>query len=193
MKYWKMKMKLNRMQTITLSALFMSLAFVLPFLTAQIPEIGQRLLPMHLPILICGFVCGPKQGGIVGFISPLLRSLILTMPPLFPMAIAMAFELATYGIIAGLLFNLFPPKIINVFITLILAMIFGRIVWGGVTMLLFEINGSVFTVELFLGATILNAIPGIILQILLIPSIIKLFLILGAKNSASKPSNDQKS
>ena len=74
---------------LVLGALFLALALVLPFLTGQIPEIGSMLCPMHLPVLICGFVCGWPWGLAVGFIAPLLRSLTLGMPPLFPTAICM--------------------------------------------------------------------------------------------------------
>jgi thiamine transporter ThiT len=81
-----------------LSALFIALGLVLPFFTGQIPQIGSRLLPMHIPILLCGFVCGAPFGLAAGFITPLLRSLIFGMPPMMPTAVAMAFELAAYGL-----------------------------------------------------------------------------------------------
>ena len=84
-----------------LLALILALAMVLPFLTGQIPEIGSMLCPMHIPALLCGFMCGWPWGLAVGFISPLLRSMS-GMPPIW-IAIPMAFEMATYGAIAGLL------------------------------------------------------------------------------------------
>ncbi|MFQ6976237.1 MAG: ECF transporter S component [Oscillibacter sp.] len=67
---------------LTYSALFLALAMVLPFLTGQIPEIGSMLCPMHLPALLCGFMCGWPWGLAVGFISPLLRSMS-GMPPIW--------------------------------------------------------------------------------------------------------------
>ncbi len=80
---------------------------VLPFLTGQIPEIGSMLSPMHIPVLICGIICGWKYGILVGAITPILRSVIFHMPPMYPTAISMAFELATYGFVSGLLFKIF--------------------------------------------------------------------------------------
>ena len=87
-------MKKNNLFRMILSALFLAVAYVLPFFTGQIPEIGSMLCPMHLPVLLCGFICGWYWGLAVGFIAPLFRSLILGMPVMFPMGICMAFELA---------------------------------------------------------------------------------------------------
>ena len=95
---------------VSLSGMFLALAYVLPFLTGQIPEIGSMLCPMHIPVLLCGFVCGAPYGLVVGFIAPMLRSLTLGMPPLFSTATAMAFELAVYGLVAGLLYKALPKR-----------------------------------------------------------------------------------
>ena len=83
----------------------LALGMVLPFLTGQIPSVGSRLLPMHIPALLTGYISGPMYGLLVGFVMPLFRSMIFGMPPMFPTAVAMAFELATYGFIAGLLYR----------------------------------------------------------------------------------------
>ena len=124
-------MKTNRETVkITFSAIFLALAFVLPFLTGQIPEVGSMLCPMHIPVILCGFICGWKYGLIVGVVAPLLRSLTLGMPPLFPTALCMSFELATYGVVSGLLFVILPKNKIYIYVSLIISMLVGRIVWG---------------------------------------------------------------
>ena len=87
----------TNLRNLCLSAMFLALAFVLPFLTGQIPEIGNMLCPMHIPVLLCGFVCGSPWGFAVGLIAPILRSVTIGAPTLFPRAVAMAFELAAYG------------------------------------------------------------------------------------------------
>ena len=97
-----------------LSALFLALAYIMPFLTGQIPEIGSMLCPMHIPVLLCGFICGWQWGLAVGFVAPLFRSLILGMPPLFPVAVCMAFELAAYGLVAGMMHKILPKKKVKV-------------------------------------------------------------------------------
>ena len=83
-------MKKNQILRLALSALFLAIGFVLPFLTGQIQQVGNMLLPMHLPVLVCGFVCGWPWGLAVGFVLPLLRSLFFGMPPMVPTALAMA-------------------------------------------------------------------------------------------------------
>ena len=156
-----------------LAALFLAIAYVMPFLTGQIPEIGSMLCPMHLPVLICGFICGPVWGAVVGFIAPLFRSLMTGgFPPLFPTAVCMAFELAAYGAVAGLMRKFLPRKRLFIYCSLIVAMIAGRIVWGIAMLVCLGIEG--FTFAAFLAGAFTNAIPGIILQIVLVPVIVML-------------------
>lgn len=157
------------------AGLCLALAMVLPFLTGQIPQIGQMLCPMHIPVLLCGFVCGPAWGLLVGFIAPLLRSLLFGMPSLFPSAIGMMFELATYGFAAGTLYCMLPKKPWRVYVSLILAMILGRLIWGIARLILWGLGSSAFSWKLFMAGAFTNAIPGIILHIVLIPLVV-LFL-----------------
>lgn len=98
----------KNLKNLTLAALFLALGLVLPFFTGQIPQIGSMLLPMHIPVFLCGLICGWQYGAAVGFIVPLMRSVLFGMPPLFPTATAMAFELLTYGLVVGLLYSR-PP------------------------------------------------------------------------------------
>ena len=161
-----------QIRRLTYAALFLALAMVLPFLTGQIPEIGSMLSPMHIPALLCGFLCGWPWGLAVGFIAPLLRSVIFGIPVMFAGAIAMAFELAVYGSLSGLLHRLLPRKKSSIYLTLILSMIAGRIVWGIVRLILSGLGGKPFTWALFLAGAVTNAIPGIILHIVLIPLLV---------------------
>jgi len=165
-------MKRKATKKMILSALFIALGLVLPFLTGQVPQIGSMLLPMHIPILLCGFVCGAPFGLAAGFITPLLRSLIFGMPPMMPHAVAMAFELAAYGFVSGFLYRLFQKRKIFVYASLIISMICGRIVWGIVSYFLYGLGGTAFTWQIFAAEAFINAIPGIILQIVIIPLIV---------------------
>ncbi len=165
-------MRKNSVRNLVLASLFIALGLVLPFLTGQIPEIGRMLLPMHIPVLLAGFVCGGPLGLLVGFITPLLRSVLFGIPVMFPIAVSMAFELAVYGLLAGLLYRMMPKKPIYLWVVLLLSMIGGRVVWGAVSMVLYGFQGTPFTWQMFMGGAIINAIPGIILQIVAIPAIL---------------------
>lgn len=166
-----MKKQINT-RTMILAAMFLALAYVLPFLTGQVPQIGSMLCPMHIPVLLCGFVCGWPWGLVVGFLAPLLRSVTLGMPPLFPTAICMAFELATYGAVAGFLHRALPKKKGFIYISLLTAMISGRLVWGAVMFICMGIKGGSFGFSAFLAGAIINALPGIVVQIILIPILV---------------------
>ena len=155
---------------LSLSAMFIAIGIVLPFVTGQIPEIGRMLLPMHIPVLLCGLICGHRYGLIVGFILPIMRGLMFGMPILFPMGISMAFELAAYGFVVGLLYHLSGVKnLFTLFRSLIIAMIAGRIVWGTVFALLLGLSDGYFSFQLFIAGALINAMPGIVLQLILIP------------------------
>ena len=156
---------------LVLSAFFMALGMVLPFLIGQIPQIGKMLLPMHIPILLCGFICGWQYGLTVGFVTPLLRSVMFGMPALMPSGAGMAVELAVYGLVTGILYAKLPKKIPYIYVSLFGAMIVGRIAWGIVSIAIYGFMGNQFSMALFWSGALINAIPGIILQIVLIPAI----------------------
>ena len=164
----------DRSQTATmvLAAFFIALGIVMPFITGQIPEIGSMLLPMHIPVLLCGYVCGWRYGLIVGAVVPLLRSVMFGMPPMMPTAAAMAFELAAYGTCTGLLYKKLPKSVASVYISLVAAMIVGRLVWGLVCVPLYGMMGNAFSVQMFVAGGFAGAVPGIILQLVLVPVIV---------------------
>ena len=154
------------------SAIYLALAMVLPFLTGHIPQIGAMLSPMHIPVLLCGFTCGWQWGLLVGAVAPILRSVWFGMPPMYPTAAAMAFELAAYGAFAGLLYKKLGSKTANVYISLVASMLLGRLVWGAARFVMAGLSGSQFSFQMFLAGAFTSAIPGIILHIAIIPPII---------------------
>ena len=157
-----------QVRKLTYAALYLAIAMVLPFITGQIPEMGAMLCPMHIPALLCGWPWGLA----VGFIAPPLRSVVFGMPPMFPDAVAMAFELAVYGAAAGLLYRVLPKKKGAVYAALLLSMIAGRIAWGAAHFVLAGLSGSSFPWEAFLAGAVTNAVPGIILHLVLIPLLV---------------------
>lgn len=166
-----MKQK-NQTTKLVYAGVLLALGLILPFFTGQVPKVGNMLLPMHLPVLVCGFICGGPTGLIVGCVLPILRSFLFGMPKLVPMALAMSFELGCYGLVSGLLYKKLPRKVISTYIALIGAMICGRVVWGVTSYMINKIIGNHFTWQLFVAGAFTNAIPGIIIQIIIVPILV---------------------
>lgn len=165
----------KKIYKVIISSMFLTLGIVLPFFTGQIKEIGDRLLPMHIPVMLCGLICGARYGFIVGFILPFLRAVTVGMPPIYPNAVWMSSELAAYGFVIGFLYNLNSRKQLSwLYFSLIISMVCGRIVWGIMKTVLLGMTGRIFTFKAFIAGGVINAFPGIILQLILIPSIIKI-------------------
>lgn len=162
----------RQIKTMVVAALMLALAYVLPNFTGNIPQIGSMLLPMHLPVLLCGFLCGGPWGAAVGFIAPLLRSALVGMPPMFPAAVSMAFELATYGFVSGFLYQRLSKHLGGIYASLIGAMLCGRVVWGVVRILLTLAGNNSFPFSAFLAGAFTAAIPGIVLQLVAIPVVV---------------------
>ena len=164
--------KSNPVLKLVYAAVCLALCMVLPFLTGQIPQIGSALCPMHIPVLLAGFLCGPLYAALVGLIAPLLRFALFGMPPIFPTGVAMCFELATYGLVSGILYKKLPRKTASIYAALIIAMLSGRIVWGVVRAILSGVSSAAFTWAAFLSGAFTTAIPGIIVHIILIPVLV---------------------
>ncbi len=169
----------RHIQRMVFSAMFLAIALLLPFLTGQVPQIGGMLCPMHLPVLLAGFVCGPIWGGAVGLVCPLLRHMFFSMPPLMT-ALTMTFELAAYGVLAGVFHRLLKKwQMAGVYAALMLAMLGGRIVWGFASAVMMLAGQTEFSLAVFLTSGFVSAWPGMLLQIVLIPPLYRLFVKLG--------------
>ena len=165
----------DNIRKMVVSAMFLALGFVLPFFTAQLKEIGDTLLPMHIPVMLCGLICGWKYGLSVGIMLPFLRSVLVGMPPLYPNAVWMALEMGTYGMVIGLLYNKGTRKNqLWLYFSMLISMLSGRVVWGISKTILLGLKGSAFTLTAFLTGGFIDALPGIVLQLLLIPVIMYL-------------------
>ncbi len=164
--------KNDNIRDIAVAAMLLATAFVLPFFTGQLPRIGAMLCPMHIPVILCGYVCGKYYGMTVGFVAPLLRSAIMGMPVMFPAAIAMAVELAVYGFMSGFLYRRLPGKKVSIYISLVASMLIGRFVWGGVQFALMGFDSAKFGFSAFVAGAFVNALPGIAVQLVLIPVLV---------------------
>lgn len=162
----------RKLSNVTLAALFLAIALVLPFFTGQIPQIGKALCPMHIPVMLAGFLCGSWYGLLVGLLAPLLRFVIFGMPVIMPTGIIMSIELATYGLVVGLMYRLLPKKKINVYLSLIISMLVGRIIWGVMHVLFFQLGNYDFSWAAFIAGGFANSIPGIIVQLVFVPLVV---------------------
>ena len=181
-------MRNRSLYNMLLSALFLAMGMVFPILTMQIKEIGDSLLPMHLPVMLCGLICGWKYGFAVGFLLPFLRSVIFSMPPLYPNAVWMAFELAAYGFTIGFMYARLNKRSIGaVYASLAVSMVAGRVMWGITKALLLGVAGKAFPMQAFIAGGFVDALPGMILQLILVPSIFIIYQkIVGRNRTTAK-------
>ena len=157
---------------LTHGGFFVALALVLPSMF-HLVGLGQVFLPMHIPVLFAGFICGPVVGMLVGMVSPVLSALLTGMPPLTPpTAQAMVIELGLYGLLTGLLFERLH---LGAYMSLIGAMFAGRVAYGAIAYAILPAFGFP---RVPLWAPLLGAVgkslPGVILQIVCIPPVISL-------------------
>jgi len=153
------------------TALFIAIGIALPLAFHSIPNAGRVFLPMHIPILLCGLICGIPYGLACGIVAPLLSSLLTGMPPA-AMLPAMLCELAAYGLVASLLMRCIPLKNLyaRIYIALIGAMLSGRLVLGALNAFIFSAGN--YSVQIWLSGAFVTALPGIAIQVVLIPAII---------------------
>lgn len=171
-----------KIRRLSFSAILIVIGWLLPLITGQIPQIGVMFLPMHLPVLIAGIILGPSYGFVVGLILPISRFFIFGAPPIYPTGFAMTFELATYGFVSGMAFKIIKCNslLLRAILSLPISMIAGRIVWGVVQSILGMFGPAAFTLNAFISGAFLMAWPGILIQFLLIPPIVKAFGHIGA-------------
>jgi len=167
-------LKNNAIYKLTLSAACLAVCMVLPLATFQMQNLGKMFCLIHIGVLFCGFLCGWKYGLAVGIIAPIMRSFIFGMPALYPQAVSMSFELGIYGLLTAVFYKLFPKKIGYIYLSLIIAMICGRIVKGIANYFFYTANGNIFTLKMFIYAEFVTPILGIIIQLVVIPPIVKI-------------------
>ncbi len=153
------------------TGLCIALGVVLPIAFHSIPNAGSIFLPMHIPVLLCGLACGWQYGLACGVITPLLSSLLTGMPPAAFLP-AMVCELAVYGLLTGIMSKVIKTKSIyaGLYVQLITAMLAGRAVYGLLNALIFRAGEYTFSV--WLSAVFVTSLPGIAIQLVLIPLLV---------------------
>lgn len=162
---------MNKTKELVLTALFVALGVVLPQAFHAIPNAGSIFLPMHIPVLISGFATGPVFGLVCGVLTPVLSHLIFGMPPA-PILPGMICELAVYGLMTGVLNKVIKTdnSLLKNYLVLIGAMLCGRVTYGILNTLVFR--AGQYSMQAWISAAFVTAIPGIIIQLVLIPILV---------------------
>lgn len=153
------------------AAMCLALGVVLPLAFHSIPNSGSIFLPMHLPVLLCGLICGWPFGLACGVLTPVLSSLITGMPPMAYVP-GMVCELAVYGLVSGLLLRYVRTgkTLADIYISLISAMLIGRVVYGILNALIFSAGN--YSMQIWVAGAFITPWPGLIALLVLIPAII---------------------
>ncbi|TJX13445.1 ECF transporter S component [Tissierella creatinini] len=154
---------------LVLSGLLLAAGLVLPMVFHMFSMTGPVFLPMHIPVLIGGMLLPPAFALLLGVITPVMSSILTGMPVVFPMAIIMAFELGTYALSASIATRKLK---LNPLLSLIIAMIVGRIIAGLVVSVLVQLFGVKMDPIMYVKGAIVTGLPGLMIQIVFIPTLI---------------------
>lgn len=164
---------MSKTKKLTISAMFVALCVILPMAFHSVANAGQILLPMHIPVLLCGMICGWPYGLACGLLGPLLSSLSTGMPPMAILP-SMLCELAAYGFVSGILSQKIKTgkKLLDIYLPLICAMAAGRLLYGVLNALI--LRAGSYTLSLWLTAAFVTSLPGILIQLILLPALVYL-------------------
>lgn len=162
---------MSKTKRLILASLCLALGVVLPIAFHSVANAGSIFLPMHIPVLLCGLICGWPYGLACGALTPILSSLITGMPPMAYVP-SMVCELAVYGLVTGLIFRYVKTgkTIVDIYIALISAMLLGRITFGVLNALIFR--AGEYSITIWATAAFATALPGIVIQLIIIPILI---------------------
>ena len=162
--------KLSVLKKALICAVCIALCAVLPMAFHAIPNAGSIFSPMHIPALLCGLVCGPWFGLLCGLAGPFVSSMVTGMPPMAYLP-PMMVELAVYGLVAGLMMQFVRTKasLVDVVISMVVAMLAGRIVAGVAKALIFAAGD--FTMAMWISSYFVTMIPGIIMHLVSVPTL----------------------
>lgn len=165
---------MNKMSVVKksiITAVCIALCYVVPLLFHGVQNAGRVFLPMHLPVFLCGLICGWQYGLLCGLAGPALSSLLTSMPPA-AMLPSMMLELAVYGCVSGLMMRFIRTKnaYADLYISLIAALLCGRVVAGLMQALIF--SKGAYSMTAWVSGYVVTSWPGTLIQLVLLPSVV---------------------
>ena len=163
-------MKISPVKKLVFTAACIALCLVLPMAFHSIPNAGSIFLPMHIPVLLCGLICGWPFGLVTGLIGPFLSSILTGMPPA-AMLPSMMVECGAYGAVAGLMMQFVRTKnaTVDLYVSMVIAMAAGRILSGLAKAWIFTPGVAPFA---WVTTSLVTGIPGIVVQLLVLPAVV---------------------
>jgi len=151
------------------TAVCSALCLVLPLAFHTIPNAGSIFLPMHIPVLLCGLVCGWPFGFVCGLLGPFISS-FTGMPPAAVLP-SMMVECSVYGMVTGLMMQYIHTKkfTADLYISMTTAMFLGRVVAGLAKAWVFTPGTAPFA---WVTTSLITGIPGICIQLIVMPPVI---------------------
>ncbi len=163
-------MKMSYVKKLVFTAVCAALCLVLPMAFHAVPNAGQIFLPMHIPVLLCGLICGWPFGFVCGLLGPAISSLVTSMPPM-TMLPSMMVECGVYGLVSGLMMKLVRTKnsYADLYISMVTAMLMGRVVSGLANAFIFTTGAAPFA---WVTTSLVTGIPGIAIQLAVMPAVV---------------------
>lgn len=163
--------KMSNVKKSIITAVCIALCYVIPLMFHGIQNAGSIFCPMHIPVFICGLICGWQYGLLCGIAGPALSSALSGMPPVAILP-SMMVELAVYGTAAGLMMKLVRTKstYADLYISLIVAIVCGRVLAGLAKALIFA-RGS-YSMSAWIAGSVVTSWPGTVIQLVFIPTIV---------------------
>ena len=163
--------KISVVKKSIITAVCIALCYVVPLLFHGVQNAGRVFLPMHLPVFLCGLICGWQYGLLCGLAGPALSSLLTSMPPVAILP-SMMLELAVYGCVSGLMMRFIRTKntYADLYISLIAALLCGRVVAGLMQALIF--SKGAYSMAAWVSGYVVTSWPGTLIQLVLLPSVV---------------------
>lgn len=171
---------MSSVKKLCICALCVALCVAMPQ-AFHLAGLGNAFSPMHLPVLLCGLVCGWPYGAVCGVAGPLLSSALTSMPPAAGL-VGMVPELCAYGLFSGLLLKLIRTgkTFADLYLALVPAMLLGRVAGGVAKAVTFLAQAKGYSIAAWVSSYLVGTLPAIVMQLIVLPALVVLLMRAGA-------------